>query len=378
MTAAPIRLGWAPAAGRRPYDGDLNLAAVPPQPFAATGTSPGRRPDSGASLAGPCIGVDIGGSKMLVVLRSPAGEIEAYDKLPTPTDADEVIETVLAAAAAAAGTIGDPLAMPLGVGCPGMIDRGGTARFCPHLHGVDGVDLRSELARRRHPGAVTVVVNDATAACWAEYRLGAGLGAEDVLMVTLGTGIGGGAVLGGRLLEGAHGFAGEVGHMVIDPQGPPCPCGKRGCWERFASGTGLGRLAREAAHAGKIPAVVTLAGGDPEAVRGEHLTAAALAADPGALEVMDVFGWWLALGLANLANALDPSVIVLGGGLIEAERVVMGPVRRAFDELAEASEARGVSVLPAQLGERAGAVGAALLASAGLSARACRPSELPS
>ena len=143
-------------------------------------------------------------------------------------------------------------------------------------------------------------------------------------MVTLGTGIGGGAVLGGRLLEGAHGFAGEVGHMVIDPQGPPCPCGKRGCWERFASGTGLGRLAREAAHAGKIPAVVTLAGGDPEAVRGEHLTAAALAADPGALEVMDVFGWWLALGLANLANALDPSVIVLGGGLIEAERVVMG------------------------------------------------------
>jgi glucokinase len=166
--------------------------------------------------------------------------------------------------------------------------------------------------------------------------------------------------------------------MVIDPQGPPCPCGKRGCWERFASGTGLARLAREAAHAGKIPAVVTLAGGDPEAVRGEHLTAAALAADPGALEVMDVFGWWLALGLANLANALDPSVIVLGGGLIEAERVVMGPVRRAFDDLAEASEARGVSVLPAQLGERAGAVGAALLAAAGLSARACRPSELPS
>ena len=111
-----------------------------------------------------------------------------------------------------------------------------------------------------------------------------------------------------------------------------------------------------------------MAGGDPEAVRGEHLTAAALAADPGALEVMDVFGWWLALGLANLANVLDPSVIVLGGGLIEAERVVMGPVRRAFDELAEASEARGVSALPAQLGERAGAVGAALLASAGLSA----------
>ncbi len=149
-------------------------------------------------------------------------------------------------------------------------------------------------------------------------------------MVTLGTGIGGGAVVGGRLMLGAHGFAGEIGHMVLDPHGPPCPCGKRGCWERFASGTGLGRLAREAAQAGRLDEVVRLAGGDPEAVRGEHVTAAALAGDPGALEVMDTFAWWLALGLANLANALDPSVIVLGGGVIAAHAAVMGPVRRAF------------------------------------------------
>ncbi|HMK97009.1 MAG TPA: ROK family protein, partial [Acidimicrobiales bacterium] len=172
----------------------------------------------------------------------------------------------------------------------------------------------------------------------------------------------GGIIVGGRLMEGSNGFAGEIGHMVVDPHGPPCPCGKRGCWERFASGSGLGRLAREAAQAGKLDEVVRLAGGDPEVVRGEQLTAAALSGDPDALAVMSDFGWWMALGLANLANAFDPAVIVLGGGLIEAGRVVMEPVREAFAELAEAPEARGVQVLPAQLGARAGAVGAGLLA----------------
>ena len=91
-------------------------------------------------------------------------------------------------------------------------------------------------------------------------------------MVTLGTGIGGGVIAGGHVVRGASGFAGEIGHMVVDPTGPTCPCGKRGCWERFASGSGLGRLAREAAHAGRLDAVVSLAGGDAESVRGEHVT----------------------------------------------------------------------------------------------------------
>lgn len=321
-----------------------------------------------AHLAGHAyrsIGVDIGGSKVLGVRLSPRGEVEASDKLPTPTDADALVETVLAVSARVVGAADDHMSLPLGVGLPGMVDRTGVAHFCPHLHSLDGVDVRRRLALRRAAGATTVVFNDATAACWAEYRMGAARGSQDALMVTLGTGIGGGAVSNGRLLEGAHGFAGEIGHMVIDPHGPPCPCGKRGCWERFASGNGLGRLAREAALAGKLAEVVELAGGDPEAVRGEHVTAAAMAGDDEALEVMNEFAWWLALGLANLANALDPSVIVLGGGLIEAQRVVMGPVRRAFAELAEAPGARAVEVLPAQLGERAGAVGAAILAAEG-------------
>ncbi len=307
------------------------------------------------------IGVDIGGSKVLAVRLTPDGAIAATCKLATPPEAAALVERVLDAAAqvmerSPAGYL------PLGVGCPGMVDRDGRAQFSPNLHGVDGFDLHSELAAGRPRGSVTLVLNDATAACWAEQELGAARGADDVVMVAMGTGIGGGMVLGGRLVEGAHGFAGEVGHMVVAPHGPPCPCGKRGCWERFASGSGLARLAQEAALAGRAPRVSVLAGGDPEAVRSEHLVKAAEEGDAGALAVIDEFAWWLALGLANLANALDPSVIVLGGGLAEAGELFIGPVRSAFGGLVEAPAARRVEIVLARFGERSGAVGAALLA----------------
>ena len=119
----------------------------------------------------------------------------------------------------------------------------------------------------------SIVDNDANCHAVAEHAAGAAVGVDETLVVTLGTGIGAGIITGGRLLHGANGFAGEPGHMVVDPNGPPCPCGKRGCWERFASGTGLGRLARDAASGGRLDAAVALAGGDPEAVRGEHVTA---------------------------------------------------------------------------------------------------------
>ena len=133
-----------------------------------------------------------------------------------------------------------------------------------------------ELIGERLAGRRVVIENDANLAVLAEHRLGAARGYRHVVMVTLGTGIGGGVVVDGRVQVGRHGFAGEIGHMVVDPAGPPCPCGRRGCWERFASGGGLGLLAREAALAGTLPGVVALAGGDPESVRGEDVTAAAL------------------------------------------------------------------------------------------------------
>ena len=252
--------------------------------------------------------------------------------------------------------------LPVGVGVPGLVDRDGALRFAPNIPRVVEVQLRAEAeATLRVPVSVD---NDATCAAWAEQLFGAGAGRNHVILVTLGTGIGGGVVIDGELVRGAHGFAGEIGHMVVDAVGGlPCPCGQTGCWERYASGSGLGRLAREAAHARRIPDVVARAGGDPEAVRGEHVTAAAAEGDEAALDVMEAFGWWVALGLANLANAFDPECFVLGGGLVEAGSILLEPVRKSFVDLVEAAAHRPpVDIVPAALGERAGAIGAALLA----------------
>jgi glucokinase len=248
----------------------------------------------------------------------------------------------------------------IGVGVPGLVDRTGRLTLGPNLPGITNVSFRDELqARTRLPVSVD---NDATCATWAEVQLGAARGATEAFMVTLGTGIGGGVVAGGVLQRGANGFGGEPGHMVVDPVGPPCPCGRRGCWERFASGSGLGRLARQAAESGHGGQFLVLAGGDPDNVRGEHVTKAALDGDHAALEVFREFGWWAALGIANLVNVLDPQVVVVGGGLVGAGEVVMKPIRDAFPELVLASGHRPpVDIVAAQLGNDAGAIGAALI-----------------
>ena len=256
-------------------------------------------------------------------------------------------------------------AAPVGLGIPGMVDRLGVLRFAPNLKAVAGSDVRAT-ASARMPGVQLVVENDASCAALAEARTGAARGASRALVVTLGTGIGGGVVAGGRVEIGARGFAGEIGHMVVDPAGPPCPCGRRGCWERFASGGGLGRLAREAAYAGHLGEVVASAGGDPELVRGEHVTDAARRGEPGAIGVIEELGWWVALGLANLTAVLDPDVIVVGGGLAQAGELLLAPTRRAFAEVVEGGVERPeVAIVAAEWGERAGAVGAAMAALAG-------------
>lgn len=339
--------------------------------------------------AGIAFGVDIGGTKVLGVALDAGDAVVAEARVVTPHRAadpaadpargevggevaDAVAQVVVAlgqevgavAMARETGTAAG-LALPVGVGAPGMLDRHGVLRFSPNLQGAAGADIRT-LVGARLPGTSLVVENDANCAALAEHRRGAARGTDHALMVTLGTGIGGGLVSGGRVLVGAYGFAGEIGHMLVDPSGPPCPCGRRGCWERYASGGGLGRLAREAAYAGRLHEVVVLAGGDPELVRGEHVTRAALQGEPGALRVMDELGWWVALGLANLTAVLDPQRIVLGGGLGEAGEMLLAPTRRAFAHLVEGAGARPeVEIVPAALGERAGAVGAAMAARAG-------------
>jgi glucokinase len=304
------------------------------------------------------VGVDVGGTKCLGVVLDDAGTVVEEHRVPTPVDASG--DALIDAVAEVAQQLQRGSAMPVGVGVPGLVDHEGVLRFAPNIRSVLELPVRKALTDRL--GVDVNVDNDATCAAWAERAMGAGRGRDHVILVTLGTGVGGGIVIDGRLVRGAHGFAGEIGHMVVDAGGLPCPCGKRGCWERYASGSGLGRLAREAAHARQIPAVVELAGGDPEAVRGEHVTQAAGAGDAAAQAVMDRFAWWVALGLANLANAFDTECFVLGGGLVEAGAILLDPVRAAYLDLVEAAEHRPpVDIVPATLGERAGAIGAALL-----------------
>jgi len=311
------------------------------------------------------IGVDIGGTKCLGLVLGEDGSVLAESRRPTPRTGAELVSSV-GALVAELGPAAGPGAPRVGVGAPGLVDTGGALRFAPNLPGVVELPLRELLVTGPLRGATVRVDNDATCAAWAETVQGAASGHRHVLLATIGTGIGGGMVADGHLQRGRHGFAGEIGHMVVDPKGPRCPCGQHGCWERYASGSGLGWMAREAAQAGVARRVVELAAGDPEAVRGEHVTTAAGEGDDEARAVMARFAWWLALGLANLSTILDPGLIVLGGGMVEAGPVLLEPAREAFASLLEGGPHRPpIPIVAAGLGERAGAVGAALLARAG-------------
>lgn len=313
------------------------------------------------------VGVDVGGTKILAVVLDDAGEIVAAERRLTPhvrdrTVGDTAARTIIDATSTALSSVQSELGdAVVGVGLPGMMRRDGVLAFAPNLKTANGGDLAQSL-RDQVPGLRVVCENDADCAAVAEHRLGAARGVRDVVMVTLGTGIGGGLIVDGELVRGANGFAGEIGHMVVNPSGPRCPCGNRGCWERYASGAGVARLSQEAAAAGRLATIVHQVGG-VEQVRGEDVTHAAHEGNAEALAVIDEVGWWLAVGIANLVAIIDCSLIVIGGGLWEASSLLVPAARRHLADLIEGREVRPVvEVVPAAFGDRAGAVGAALVA----------------
>jgi glucokinase len=310
------------------------------------------------------LGVDVGGTKVLgIVLRD--GVVVDSHRVATPHDdqrpaGDATTEAVYAVINELRARH-DHDDLVVGVGLPGMMSREGVLAFAPNLPTASGADVATALAAY-DPQLRVLCENDADCAAVAEHRLGAGRGYDDMIMITLGTGIGGGIISQGELLRGRSGFAGEVGHMVVDAAGPRCPCGSRGCWERFASGGGVGRLAREAASAGRLPFLVAQCG-DAESVRGEDVTRAAAAGIEEAIAVMDEVGWWLALGLANLTAILDTGHFVIGGGLSEASQLLLPSAQRHLESLVEGSSARPpITVVKSQFGEISGSIGAALLA----------------
>lgn len=304
-------------------------------------------------------GVDVGGTKILGVAVDPDDPktVVAEHRVPTPRGADNVLDAIVEVIKSLDADVGS-----VGVGIAGLVDRRGVLHVSPNLPTLLDVPLQPELARRL--GMPITVDNDATVAAWGEHEVGAARGATDSVTVALGTGIGAGLVSGGRLVRGAHGFAGEAGHMIVEPNGPLCPCGRRGCWERVASGSGLGRMARDAAEAGRLGVALGLAGDDVSQLRGEHVATAAHQGDGEARKLLHDFGWWVALGLANLVTLLDSGVVVIGGGLIEIGEPLMDPVLEHYDNLVMSHDDRSdVRIVAAELGERAGAIGAALLGS---------------
>jgi glucokinase len=305
------------------------------------------------------IGIDVGGTKCMGVVLDHSGAILRSERRPTPRDPDAIIDTLVELVHSLSPNP-DLSGISFGVGVPGLVTRNGVLRAAPNLVDINDFQVGRLLSERL--GFQVFVDNDATCATAAEWKTGVATGLSDVVMVTLGTGIGGGIVSGAVLQRGANGFAGEIGHMVVHPDGPPCPCGRRGCWERFASGSGLGRLAREAAIGKRLRRVVELAGGDTDSVRGEDVQAAAREGDAEAVAVIDTFGRWVALGLVNLTNVLDPEMIVLGGGLAASSDLYLEPILKWFTALLYAPDVRPHPSLSfATLGDKAGAVGAALL-----------------
>ena len=306
------------------------------------------------------IGLDIGGTKVLGAIVDDTGAVIEEHRVPSPTG------TWAGLLAAIEDTIGELRGRRadiacVGIGAAGMVDLDGAIHYAPNVPAFRSTTVRADVDAA--VGLPTVVDNDANVAAYAEARFGAARGMKDALVITLGTGIGGGVIVNGQVLRGAHGFAAEVGHFQLDPNGPMCACGERGHWEAMASGTALGVMAQAAARRGQLAAVLAAAGGDPDAIRGPHVSAAGHAGDAEALALIDQYAFNVAIGLVGLANIFDPGVIAIAGGLVNDGELFLGPIRTHFLGHVEGSVHRPTpEIVPATLGERAGVIGAAILA----------------
>ena len=301
------------------------------------------------------VGIDLGGTKIAGIRMDERGEILERQESATPESSKAILKEVVRLATA---LFADE-AEGIGVGVAGMVDfEAGALGFSPNLPLRD-VPIRDFIGERC--GLPCVVDNDANAAGWAEVRFGAARGHEHVLLVTVGTGIGGALITDGRVYRGAHGFAAEVGHIIVEPEGPRCGCGNHGCWEQVASGQALDRLAQGEAERDPSGQIARLAG--TSRAEGRHASRAARLGDEPAGAIFEEVGRRLGEGIAGLVNVLDPELVVVGGGVAEEGELLLDPARRAFWDTVEAADRRPeVPIVVAELGNEAGAIGAAALA----------------
>lgn len=318
------------------------------------------------------IGVDIGGTKVAAGVVDTSGAVLGRARRDTPhrSKSPRVVEDTIVSAVEELLAAHDDV-VAVGIGAAGFVaaDRA-TVVFAPHLSWRNE-PLRQALGKRLD--LPIFVDNDANAAVWAEYRFGAARGESHLVMVNLGTGIGGGIVLDGKVLRGRFGIAGEFGHMQVVPDGIRCECGNKGCWEQYASGNALVREARALMSAGS-PVVSDLfdrVGGDPGELTGPLVTEAAREGDPLARELLAEIGRWLGIGIADLAAALDPGTFVIGGGVSAAGELLLDPAREAYRrQLTGRGYRPEARIVAAELGNEAGLVGAADLARTGAAALA--------
>ena len=310
------------------------------------------------------IGIDIGGTKVAGGVVDENGGILARARRDTPhrSKRPQVVEDTIVDVVQELMSQ-QPSVEAVGIGAAGFVaaDRA-TVVFAPHLSWRDE-PLRDALSRRID--VPIMVDNDANASAWAEWRFGAAQGESHVVMVNLGTGIGGAIVMHGEVIRGRYGIAGEFGHMQVVPEGQRCECGNRGCWEQYASGNALVREARAMILANS-PVASDLAarvGGRADDLTGPIVTEAAREGDPTSIELLAEIGHWLGIGIANLAAAFDPGTFVIGGGVSAAGELLLGPARETFRRRLTGRGYRPeAQIVAARLGNEAGLIGAADLA----------------
>ncbi|CAH1200570.1 Glucokinase [Paenibacillus plantiphilus] len=312
-----------------------------------------------------CISVDLGGTKLLAAVIDERGSVLRREVKPTPVGegAAVVLETIAASVLSLTRESKEGELPPEGIAivAAGTIDIARSIiRYAANLKFRD-VAIGDEL--RRLTGLPVLLENDANGAAYGEWKHGAGVGSDDCLFITVSTGIGGGFVSGGRLVRGATGSAGEIGHISIDRSGPLCPCGNRGCVELYASGTAIARTAARDMISGARPAgrVGELSGGEAANVTSRHVAQAAAEGDPYALAVAAEAGRALGFALISGVHLLNPQVVVIGGGASHIGDPLLGPMRETFVRYGIRSMTEPVRIDRAKLGGDAGIIGAAAL-----------------
>ena len=308
------------------------------------------------------IGIDVGGTKVLGGVVDESGKVLTTARKDTPRQGGSALTQTIADVAKE--LLEQHSVASVGVSAAGFVssDRK-TMLATPNIADWNGVDLDNQLTKLI--GLPVVIENDANAAAWGEAKFGAGKNQDHMMMLTVGTGIGGGIVVNGALYRGAFGIAAEFGHMRVVPEGHICGCGARGCFEQYASGNALLRHAREAISASPEVARNLLSRGDGTVagLTGQAITDAARDGDPVALAAFNTTGQWLGAGIASLAVLLDPACVVIGGGVIDAGEILLKPTRESLERnMPFAGKHPYPQIIAAQLGNEAGLVGVADLA----------------